>query len=55
MSARIRENTEKYRDTCRTFLAYQEAEKMASPKVTKGNSGQCSLLWIQDHAYLRTG
>ena len=32
MSARIRENTEKYRDTCRTLLAYQEAEENGQPK-----------------------
>ncbi len=32
MSARIRENTEKYRDTCRTLLAYQKAEKNGQPK-----------------------
>ena len=32
MSARIRENTEKYRDTCRTLLEYQEAEKTGKAK-----------------------
>ncbi|MBP5223436.1 MAG: cyclic nucleotide-binding domain-containing protein [Lachnospiraceae bacterium] len=32
MSARIRENTEKYRDTCRTLLAYQEAEDSGKTK-----------------------
>ena len=32
MSSRIRENTEKYRDTCRTLLEYQEAEKTGKEK-----------------------